>query len=158
MCHFGGPSPPWSLPFDLCNAPLARFFFVTPNLLLHPVNAVTNNYMKHHCPSRLLGLKDPRYLDFLWSAIIGKRTHCPWGQRWEKYISYLRFPSAATSPHPFNMLRTVFMKHVKNNLCIPWMLCWDLVASASAFASAPAWHGFDLQLKIQIKCKHNYYR
>ena len=98
MCHFGGPSPPWSLPFDLCNAPLARFFFVTPNLHLHPVNAVTNNYMKHHCPSRLMGSKDPHYLDFLWSAIIGKRTDCLWGQRWEKYISYLRFPSAATSP------------------------------------------------------------
>ena len=157
MCHFGGPSPPWSLPFDLCNAPLARFFFVTPNLLLHPVNAVTNNYMKHHCPSRLLGLKDPRYLDFLWSAIIGKRKHIARGDRDGKNT----FPTSAfpaTSPHPFNMLRTVFMKHVKNNLCIPWMLCWDLVASASAFASAPAWHGFDLQLKIQIKCKHNYYR
>ena len=161
MCHLGGPSPPWPLPSDLCNAHLATCFFVIPNLHLlpHPVKAVTNDYMKRHCASRLPGSKGPRHLDFLWPAIIGKRTHCPCGQRWKKYFSYLRFPSAAAPPlQPFNMLRTVFMKHVKNNLHIPWMLCWDLAASASAFASAPAWHGFDLQLKIQVKCKHNYNR
>ena len=160
MCYLGGPSPPWSLPLDLCNVPLATWFFVTPNLHLlpHPVKAVTNGNMKHHCPSRLPGSKCPRHLDFLWSAIIGKRTHYPWGQRWEKYFSYLRFLSAAAPPpHPPWEQSSVFMKHVKNTLHIPWMLCWDLVASASAFASAPAWHGFDLQLKIQIKCKHNYY-
>ena len=100
VCHLGGPSPSWSLPFDLRNAPLATCFFVIPNLHLlpHPVKAVTNGYMKHHCASRLPGSKGPRHLDFLWSAIIGKRTHWPWGQRWEKYISYLRFPSAATCP------------------------------------------------------------